>query len=177
MVHSRIVIESGPALALDESRVRQELEQEWNVGLDTTDTELNKRTEHLSARDLIRCSTDSALDEQRVVVRCNLCTCKAGGGIETDTVTTCTTVNFDFTGIGLEVLCRVLSRDTALDGEATLGDCLLREAKLGKCGASCDLNLGGDDVDAGDFLCVGEVEWRGFVSWLNKFGKLGRTNQ
>ena len=73
-------------------------------------------------------------------------------GIEANTVATSRAVDLDLAGVGLEVLCRILSRDTALDSETTLGDCLLREAKLGKCGTGCDLDLGGDDVDAGDLL-------------------------
>ncbi len=132
----------------------KETEEEGDVRLDTTDTELNEGTKHLSAGNLIGGTTDGALDEQRVVMRRDLCTCKAGGGVETDTVTTCTTVDLDFTGVGLEVGCRVFSGDTALNGKATLRNGILGKTELGKCSTSCNLNLGSDDVETSNFLCV-----------------------
>ena len=82
----------------------------------------------------------------------DLSTSEARASIETDTITTSTTVNLDLSGIGLEALSSIFGGDTTLDSETTLGDCLLREAKLGKRGTGCDLDLGGDDVDAGDLL-------------------------
>ena len=82
----------------------------------------------------------------------DLGTSETRAGIETNTVTASTAIHLDLSSIRLEVVRGVLSSDTALDSETTLGDCLLREAKLGKCGTGCDLDLGGDDVDAGDLL-------------------------
>jgi hypothetical protein len=38
------------------------------TNLDATDAELDKRTQHLAARDLVCCSTDRAFDEQAVVM-------------------------------------------------------------------------------------------------------------
>ena len=85
-------------------------------------------------------------------MRRDLCAGETRGSIETDTVTTGGTVDLDLASIRLEVGCRVLSRDTALNSETALGDRLLRQTELRECGASCDLNLSGDDVDASDLL-------------------------
>jgi len=49
-------------------------------------------------------------------------------------------------------LGRILSGDTALDSETTLGNGFLGKTKLRKSGTSSDLNLGSNDIDAGDFL-------------------------
>ena len=125
---------------------------ERGAHLDAADAEFDERAQHFPACDLVGRTADGDLDEERVVVRRDLRAGETRAGIETDTVAASRAVDLNLTGIGLEVLCWVLSRDTALDGETALGDCLLCKAKLGKRGASCDLNLGGDDVDAGDLL-------------------------
>ena len=43
--------------------------QQITTYLDTPDTELHKGTKHLSASDLVSCSTDSAFDKQTVIMR------------------------------------------------------------------------------------------------------------
>ena len=48
--------------------MRKKTQQEGDVGLDTTDTELNESPQHLAARNLIRRATDGTLDEQTIVV-------------------------------------------------------------------------------------------------------------
>ena len=73
-------------------------------------------------------------------------------GIEADTVATSRAVDLDLTGIGLEVLCRVLSRDTALNCKSTLRDGFLSESELRKSCTRSNLNLSGDDVDTRDLL-------------------------
>lgn len=57
----------------------------------------------------------------------DLCSRKARARIQANTVSTSATIHFDLTGVRLEILRRVLSRDTALDSEATLCDGLLGE--------------------------------------------------
>ena len=47
----------------------QKTEQEGDVRLDTTDTELNKRAQHLVACNFVSRTTDGYLDEKTVVVR------------------------------------------------------------------------------------------------------------
>jgi hypothetical protein len=73
--------------------------------------------------------------------------------IETHTVTACGTVHLNLASIWGKPLRRVFGRDTALEGEAASGDMVLRQAKLLERGTSGNLDLGGDDVDACDFLC------------------------
>ena len=71
-----VVDEGGPALAVNEDRVCEELDQERNVGLDTTDTELDQCTKHLSASDLVCRTTACALDQHGIVVRSDDSTCE-----------------------------------------------------------------------------------------------------
>lgn len=84
----------------------------------------------------------------------DLRTSEAGAGIQTDTVTTGAAVHLDLASIRLEVLRGVLSRDTALNGESTLRDCLLREAQLWERRASSNLDLSSDNIDTRDFLYI-----------------------
>lgn len=63
-----VVNEGRPARSVYESGMCEELEQEGDVGLYTTDTELDERTKHLSADDLICGTTARALDQHGVVV-------------------------------------------------------------------------------------------------------------
>lgn len=85
-------------------------------------------------------------------------------GVETHTISTRATVNLDLTRVGLEVLRRVFCGDTALNGKATLGDCLLSETELRERSTRGDLDLCGDDVDARDFLCKSKIVSRVFTT-------------
>jgi len=49
-------------------------------------------------------------------------------------------------------LGRILSGDTALDSETTLGNGFLGKTKLRKSCTSSYLNLSSNDIDASDFL-------------------------
>ena len=80
----RVIDKGGPALAFHEGVVCEELEQEGDVGLHATDTELDQRAEHLSAYDLICGSTARALDQHAVVVGCDDGTCKSISTVQTD---------------------------------------------------------------------------------------------
>lgn len=86
-------------------------------------------------------------------MRCDDSAGKTVSTIKTDTVTTGRTVDFNLSCVWLETLGRVLGGDTALDGETTRGDTVLGKAKLCEGRTSCNLNLGCDDIDAGNFLC------------------------
>jgi hypothetical protein len=59
----------------------------------------------------------------------------------------------------------ILSGDTALDGEAALGDSLLCKTKLRKSRARSNLDLCGDDVDTSDLLFS-------VMSFLSESGEL-----
>ena len=83
----------------------------------------------------------------------DLGTSEARAGIETDTVTTSTTVNLDLSGIGLEALSSIFGGDTTLDSETTLGDSILGQTKLRQSGTGGNLNLSSNDINSSDFLC------------------------
>lgn len=141
--------------------------------LDTTNTELNQGAQHLAASNFVCRTADSYLDQQTVIVRLekinhlhismircapvrqthsNLSTRETRACVETNTVAAGTTVDLNFTRIRLEVLGGVLSGNTALDGKAALGDCLLGKTKLRQGCARSDLDLCRDDVDTSYFL-------------------------
>ena len=82
----------------------------------------------------------------------DLGTSKAGAGVETDTISTCRPVNFNLTGIRLEVMGGIFSGDTTLNSESSLGDRFLGQTELRKCTTGCNLDLSGDNIDTGDFL-------------------------
>ena len=92
------------------------------ANLDTTDAELNKSTQHLSACHFIRGSAHADFDQKAVVMGCDLCTREAGAGIKTDAVATSTTIHFNLPCIRLEVGRCIFGSDTTLNREATLGD-------------------------------------------------------
>jgi hypothetical protein len=80
---------------------------------------------------------------------CTQATQEAGS---TYTIATCRTVHLDLAGIRREALGGVFCCDTALEGKASGGDVILSQTELLEGGAGGNLDLGGDDVDAGDFF-------------------------
>ena len=104
----------------------------------------------------------------------DLSTSEAGASIQPHPISTCATVHFDLSHIGLEVCSGVLCGDSALDGKPPLRNCFLGQAQLGESGPSSDLNLSSDDIETGDFL------WEGLAKvWteadVGKGGKELRT--
>jgi hypothetical protein len=83
----------------------------------------------------------------------DLGTGETGAGVQSDTVAACTPVHLDLAGIRLEACGGVFGGDTALDGETTTSDGFLGESEGGESRTSRNLDLGGDEVDAGDLLC------------------------
>jgi hypothetical protein len=77
---------------------------------------------------------------------------KARAGIETDTVATSAAVHLDLSSVGLEACSWVFSGDTALDGEASLGDGLLSETELGEGCTRSNLDLGRNNIEPGNLL-------------------------
>lgn len=69
-----VVDECRPGFTGFKDRVGKESNQERNVGLDTSDSEFDQGSEHLSSSDLVGSTTDGTFDEQRVVVGSNLST-------------------------------------------------------------------------------------------------------
>lgn len=153
-----VVNEGGPGLARLEHWVGEETDNEGDVGLDTTDTELDQCTQHLPASNLVGGTGNGALDEQRVVVGGDLGTCVTGRGVETHTVTTGRAVDLDLSSVGLEVGAGIFSGDAALDGETTAVDVVLGETELLEGNTSSDLDLRSDNVDTGDLFGNGVLD-------------------
>ncbi len=111
----------------------------------TANTEFNECTKHLTTCDLICSSANSAFDKQTVIMRLkskrsdglfqkdvhtyrNLCSRESRACIEPNTVASGTSVNFNFSSVGLETLGGVLGRDTALNCKTALCDGFLSKA-------------------------------------------------
>ena len=127
--------------------------------LNTANAEFNKSTQHLSTRYLIGGSADANLDQKTVVVWRDLSASKTGTGVESDTITTSAAIDFDLSCVWLEVCRRVFSSNSTLDCVAALGDRVLRQTELRKSRASCNLDLGGNDIQSSDFLCRRVGKW------------------
>ena len=82
----------------------------------------------------------------------DLSTSETGARVETHAISTSAAVYLNLTGVGLEVLRRILSCNTALDREPPLSYRFLSETELGQRCTRGDLNLSGDDIDASNFL-------------------------
>lgn len=82
----------------------------------------------------------------------DLSTRETRASIQTNSISTRTAIHLDLSGIRLEVLRRILGGDTALNGEATLRDSLLRQTELRKRSTGRNLNLRGDDIESSNLL-------------------------
>lgn len=78
--------------------------------------------------------------------------------VETDSISSCRSVDLNLAGVRGEAVCRIFRGDTALEGKTTGGDVVLGQAKLLERGTRRNLDLRSDDVDAGDFLCDGVLD-------------------
>ena len=76
--------------------MRQKAQQEGDVGLDTTDTELDERTQHLSADNLVCGATARALDQHGVVVGGDDGTGETVTSVETHSIATCVVSEKEF---------------------------------------------------------------------------------
>ena len=170
-----VVDEGSPALSVNECGVCEELDQEGNVGLDTTDTELNQRTKHLSAGDFVCGTTACALDQHGVVVRGDDSTRKTVSSIETDTVTASGTVDLNLASVGSERLGWVLCSDTALEGETTCGDVVLGQTKLLERCTSGDLDLSCHNINTSDLLSDGVLDLDTRVNFYEVVPKIKKS--
>jgi hypothetical protein len=73
-------------------------------------------------------------------------------GVQANTVTTGTAVDFNLACVRLEACSGVFSGDTALNGKSTAVDRVLGKAELGEGDTASDLDLSSDNVDASDLL-------------------------
>lgn len=149
----RGVVDKGcPGLTRLEDFVSEKTDQEGDVGLDASDTELDQRTEHLPSSNLISGTANGTLDEQRVVMGSDLRTGITRARVQTNTITTSRPVDFNLTSVRLEAGRGILSGDTTLDSESSSVDVLLGQAKLLESHTSSNLDLSGDNVDTGDLF-------------------------
>ena len=155
----RSVIDKGrPAVSADEGGVSKKGSEERNVGLDTANPELDEGAKHLPPDNLIGGSVARALDEHRVVVGGNDCASETVTSVKTDSVATSRAVDFELASVGREALGRIFRGDTTLDGETADGDTILGQAELLERCASGDLDLGGNNIDAGDLFGDGVLD-------------------
>lgn len=147
-----IIDKGGPALALNKSVVGHKTLHKGNVGLDTTDAELDQSTNNLPSGKLICSTRASNLDQQGVVVRSNDSADKSLTSVQTNTVSTSRSINLNSTCVWLEALSGVLCGDTALDSKAANLDLVLGQSELGQEDSSSNLNLSSNNVDTSDLL-------------------------
>lgn len=153
-----VVDEGGPGLTRLEDFVSEKTDQEGNVGLDTSNTELDQRTEHLPPSNLISSTANGTLDKQRVVMRSDLRTGITRARVQSDTITTSRSIDLNLTSVRLEVSCGILSGDTTLDSKSSPVDVLLGQTKLLEGYTSSNLNLSSDDVNTGDLFGNGVLD-------------------
>jgi hypothetical protein len=96
--------------------------------------------------------------------------------IEADAVAASGTVDLDLARVWRKAIGGVLGGDTALDGEAAGRDGVLGEAELLERGTCGDLDLGGDEIDAGDLLGDGVLNLAIYESVYMKSPKKGTQN-
>ena len=87
---------------------------------------------------------------------CDDGTSKAVTTIETDSITACRSIDFDFACVGFEALRWVFCGNSALEGKATSRYAILRETELLKRCTSCNLYLCSHNINAGNLFgnCV-----------------------
>ena len=130
ILYEPIIDEGGPASSFDESGMCEKLDQERNVGLDTTNTELDEGTKHLSSDNLVGRPVASALNQHGIVMRGDDSTCEAVTAIKTDSISACGTVDFNLARVRRETMGWIFGCDTALNGKAPSRDMFLGQAKL-----------------------------------------------
>ncbi|KAH3663370.1 hypothetical protein OGAPHI_005360 [Ogataea philodendri] len=159
-----VVDKSGPTVTRNERWVGQQSKQERNVGLDTSNSELDQRSNHLSSGNLVVRTRSGTLDQHGVVVGRDNGTGKTVTTVQSHTVTTRRSVNLDLTSVWLEVLGWVFGSDSALDCKTSGGDLVLQQTKLLQRSTSSNLDLSSNNVNTSDFLsdCVFDLD-----SWVD----------
>ena len=158
LLQLRMVIDEGGGNdASLELGVGQHIEDEGDVGLDTTDAALLKDALHTSESLGKVGTTGGVLDKHGIVV--------GGDGkprvadtVHTDATASRVTVDGDGTSVGGKVLLGILGGNTALNGNTTGANVLLDQTNLVEGGAGSNAKLGLDNVHAGDLLRDGVLD-------------------
>lgn len=109
-----LVNEVGIDDSAEELLVLEHIEQERNVGLDASDSELAEGSVHLGTGGGEVFGVSDDLDEQRVVVGRDDGAGKGRGSVQTDAHTFTGTEDFNAAGVRLEVFGRVFGGHTTL---------------------------------------------------------------
>lgn len=141
----------------------QDILDERNVGLDTSDSELIESSVKLLDRLFISSAFGNDLGEERVVVWRNDHTLMALS-IESDTQTTWGSENTDSSSIWLEPFFRVFGCNSTLNSISTRIDPLLLDAQFLEGCTSSNQDLGLDDIDSGGFFRDGVFD---LDSWVD----------
>ena len=124
----RVIDEGGPTRSLDEDWVCEERSKEGNIRLDTTNSELNQRSEHLSSGDLVRRAVAGTFGQHRVVEGGDDGSSKPVATVKPDPVATGRAINLNLARIRGKSVGRVFGCDTALNGKSTSRDAILRQS-------------------------------------------------
>jgi len=146
-----LVDERGGDDARFEDRVREDVEQEGDVGLDAADARLLKRALHAAHHLLPVAARGGVLDEERVVVRLHH-HARVADAVHAHAEAGRVTVDGEGASVGGEVALGVLGGDAALHGDARRVDVLLQQANIREARAAGDAHLRLHDVDARHLL-------------------------
>ena len=146
----------------------QHIEDEGDVGLDTTDAALLEDALHASKSLGKVGTTGGVLDQHGIVVGGDGKTGVANA-IHADTTAGRMTVDGDGTSVGSKVFLGILGGNTALNGNATGANVLLDQTNLVEGGAGSNAKLGLDDVHAGDLFRNGVLDLDAGID-LNEVG-------
>ena len=128
----RLVDQRRVRLAVGECRVRQDVFEEREVGLDAADAELAQRAHSLAPHVVPLETAGRDLDQQRIVVLRHARADVARAVVQADAVADRRPVDLDLARVGQEAVARVLGGDAHLDGDAALLDLrLTADADLG----------------------------------------------
>mmetsp|Transcript_13723 Transcript_13723/g.24109 ORF Transcript_13723/g.24109 Transcript_13723/m.24109 type:complete len:299 (-) Transcript_13723:118-1014(-) len=131
--------------------MRHDIEQEWNIGLDTTDATFDQNTFHPRYRFGKGRSTRGILDNHRIEVGSNRQP-RVTNAVHTNPRTGGMSIEGDDPGVGREVPFGIFRGDATLDGDATGFDVLLFQTNFFEGGTTSDADLGLYDVDSRDFF-------------------------
>ena len=143
--------EAGVDAPLGEVLLAQQCAEEADVGGHTGDIELGQGALGAGHGGVEVGAAAGHLDQHGVEVRGDLAA-ELGCAVETHTRTTRGAVGGDHTGVGSEVVGRILRGDAALQGGTVRGDLVLGQAQFLQGGAGGQVHLRLDQVDGGDLL-------------------------
>jgi len=138
----------GVDVAREEFVVVEDTLEEWDVGLDSTNSELSQSSLKLSDSAFELERTTSDLAQERVIVRRDHNSRESTAAVETDTHAFSWTEHFDSSSIRLEVVGGILGGDPTLDGVTSWNDLLLAESHILQGSSGCDHDLRLNEINS-----------------------------